>query len=88
MSHLRAGGGTHALVARQVKGAMATAATRAQLDSTAHTPPQALHAMLVVQDSIHPQHPARAPRALVADTPQVLSGVLATPIGRAAQDNT
>lgn len=87
MSHLRAGGGTRAPLARQVNIAR-QAATGVQLDSSAQAAAQGLHARLALQESIHTQDPARAPRALVADTPRVFSGVLATPIARAAQDNT
>jgi len=88
MSHLRAGGGTHAPLARQVCIARVTPATGVQLDSTAQAAAQPLHARRVLQDGILQDVPLRAPRALVADTPQVFSGVLATPIARAAQDNT
>jgi len=85
---LHAGGGIHAPFARQVNIARVTFATRAQLDSSARTAARRLHARRALQDSIRTQDLARAPRALVADTPRVLSGVLATPIARAAQDNT
>lgn len=88
MSHLRAGGGTRAPIARQVNIARVTIATRVQLDSSAQAAAQGLHARLALQESIHTQDPARAPRALVADTPRVFGGILATPIARAAQDNT
>jgi hypothetical protein len=88
MSHLRAGGGTHAPLARQVNTAMGlTAATRVHKDSTEQAPDHPLHARFVLQDSMHPQDPARAPRALVEDT-QDTRGLLASPIARAAQDNT
>jgi len=88
MSHLRAGGGIHAPVAGQVNFARVTFATRVQLGSSARTAARRLHARRALQERIRTQDPARAPHALVADTPQVFSGVLATPIARAAQDNT
>jgi hypothetical protein len=88
ISHLRAGGGTHAPLAREVNIAMGlTAATRVHKDSTAQTPAHPLIARFVLQDSMHPQDPARAPRALVEDT-QDTRGLLAAPIARAAEDNT
>jgi len=88
MSHLRADEGIRAPIARQVNIARVTIATRVQLDSSAHTAAHRLHARAALQERIRTQDPACAPRALVADTPQVLSGVLATPIARAVQDNT
>ena len=85
--HLRAGAEIHASLARQVNNARITIAPRAQLDSSARTQARRLLARGALQDSIRTQDLARAPGALVADTPRVTGGVLATPIARAAQDN-